>query len=143
MILSHYRQRLRITLGSSAAPYGYTLATWTTGAVLTHARGIPDALAALTFMFGAVLGFVFVGALAFGGVTSRFDRDHGEAPLVWGSFHFFSVGMAIGAAVLVTYLLESFIFAWPLGGFLSTATYLLIAGAESTIAYEWDHRGER
>ena len=143
MILNHYRQRLRITLGSSAAPYGYTLATWTTGAVLTHAHGIPDALAALTFMFGAVLGFAFVGALAFGGVTRHFDRDHGETPLVWGSFHFLSVAVAIGAAVLVTYLVESFFLAWPLGGFLSTATYLLVTGAESTMAYEWEHRGER
>ena len=143
MVLNHYRQRLRITLGSSAAPYGYTLATWTTGAVLTHAHGIPDALAALTFMFGAVLGFAFVGALAFGGVTRHLDRDHSETPLVWGSFHFLSVAVAIGAAMLVTYLVESFFLAWPLGGFLSTATYLLVAGAESTIAYEWEHRGGR
>ena len=142
MILNHYRQRLRITLGSSAAPYGYTLATWTTGAVLTHARGIPDALAALSFMFGAVLGFAFVGALAFGGVASHFDRDHGETPLVWGSFHFFSVGLAIGVAVLVTHYVESFI-AWPLASFLATTTYLLVAGAESAIAYAWDHRGEQ
>ena len=66
MLLGHYRNRLRVTLGSSAAPYGYTLATWTSGAVLTNARGIPNAAAALTFMIGAVLGFVFVGALAFG-----------------------------------------------------------------------------
>ena len=80
-------------------------------------------------MFGAILGFAFVGALAFGGVTSRFDRDHGEATLVWGSFHFFSVGLAIGAAVLVTYLIESFIFAWPLGGFLAAAIYLLCRGS--------------
>jgi hypothetical protein len=111
--------------------------------VLTHAHGIPDALAALTFMFGAVLGFAFAGALAFGGVTRHLDRDHGETPLVWGSFHFLSVAVAIGAAVLVTYLVESFFLAWPLGGFLSTATYLLVTGAESTMAYEWEHRGER
>jgi hypothetical protein len=94
-------------------------------------------------MFGAVLGFAVVGTIAFGGVTERFDRDHGETPLVWGSFHFLSVAVAIGAAVLVSYLVESFILAWPLGGFLATATYLLVAAAESTIAYEWDHRGER
>ena len=31
-------------------------------------------------MVGAVLGFALVGALAFGGVTAHFDRDHGEAP---------------------------------------------------------------
>ena len=143
MILERYRMRLRTTLGSSAAPYGYTLSTWTTGAVLINAHGVPDALAALTFMFGAVPGFAFVGALTFGGVTRHFDRDHGETPLMWGSFHFLSVALAIGAATLVTYLVESFFVAWPLGGFLGTTIYLLVARAEPTLAFEWDHRRER
>ena len=142
VVRSHYRRRLRTTLGSSAAPYGYTLATWTTGAVLTNALGIPDALAALTFMVGAVLGFAFVGTLAFGGVTKHFDRQQGETPLIWGSFHFFSVGFAIGVAALVAHYVESFI-AWPLASFLATVTYLLVAGAESAVAYVWDHRGEK
>ena len=140
-MLDHYRKRLRVTVGASAAPYGYTLATWTTGAVITHARGIPDASAALTFMAGAVVGFAFVGTLAFGGVTRRFDRDHGETPLIWGSLRLFSVGLAIGAASIVAYYVEGPV-AWPLGGFLSTTTYLLVAGAEATAAYEWEHRGE-
>ena len=95
-------------------------------------------------MFGAVLGFAFVGAIDFGGLSRHFDSDHGEAPLVWGSFHFLSVApLAIGAAVLVTYLIESFVLAWPLGGFLYTSAYLLTAGAESMIAYDWDHRRHR
>lgn len=141
MLLNHYRNRLRVTLGSSAAPYGYTLATWTSGAVLTNARGIPNAVAALTFMVGAVLGFALVGALAFGGVTAHFDRAHDEAPLVWGSFHLLSVAVAIGGVWLVSHFVQSFL-AWPLGGFVATSVYLLGAAAESTLAYEWDHRKE-
>jgi hypothetical protein len=31
---------------------------------------------------------------------------------------------------------------WPLGGFVTTLIYLFVAGAESTAAYMWDHRGE-
>ncbi len=95
------------------------------------------ALAALAFMFGAVLGF----AVAFGGVSKHFDQKPGEARLIWGSFHFFSVGLSIGAAALVTHYVESSI-AWPLAAFLSTSTYLLAVGAESTAAYLWDHRKE-
>lgn len=42
-----------MTIGTSASPYGYTLATWSTRAVLTDAHGgILDTLAALTFMVG-------------------------------------------------------------------------------------------
>jgi hypothetical protein len=69
-------------------------------------------------------------------LTRHFDSDYGEAPLVWGSFHFLSVALAIGTAVLVTSLVESYVFAWPLGGFLYTSAYLLTAGAEATIAYK-------
>lgn len=137
-MLNHYRKNLRAAVGSSAGPYGYTLATWTTGAVLMNARGVPDTVAALTFMAGAVLGFAFVSVLAFGGLTKHVDREQGQA-LLWGSFHFFSVGLAIGAAALVVYYVQSFI-AWPLAAFLSTSVYLLVLGAESTAAYVWDHR---
>ncbi len=137
-MINHYRKNLRAAVGSSAGPYGYTLATWTTGAVLMNARGVPDTVAALTFMAGAVLGFAFVGVLAFGGLTKHVDREQGQA-LLWGSFHFFSVGLAIGAAALVVYYVQSFI-AWPLAAILSTSVYLLVLGAESTAAYVWDHR---
>lgn len=140
MIRKHYRKNLRNAVGSSAAPYGYTLATWTTGAVVTHARGIPDMLAALAFMAGAVLGFAFVGALAFGGLTRHYDQESGQA-LLWGSFHFLSVGLAIGVAALVAHYVGDPI-VWPLAAFLSTVTYLLAVGVESTVAYLWDNRKE-
>lgn len=39
----YYRKNLRAVVGTSAAPYGYTLATWTTGAVLIGERGFPSA----------------------------------------------------------------------------------------------------
>ena len=103
---------------------------------------MPDALAALAFMAGAVLGFAFVGTLAFGRVTRRFDRGRGEAYPVWGSFHFFSVGAAIGVAALVARYVEGF-GAWPLTAFLYTTIYLLLAAAESAIAHGWDHRKQR
>jgi hypothetical protein len=111
VVLSHYRKNLRAAVGSSSGPYGYTLATWTTGVVLTHAQGIPDALAAVTFMADSVLGFAFIGVLAFGSVTKRFDRERGRA-LLWESFHFFSVGLAIGVAALVARYVDEFV-AWP------------------------------
>jgi hypothetical protein len=52
--------------------------------VLMNAHGVPDTLAALAFMAGAVLGFAFVGVLAFGGLTKRFDRERDQA-LLWGA----------------------------------------------------------
>jgi len=99
-----YRKSLRTAVGSSSAPYGYTLTTWTTGAVLLNARGIPGTLEVLLFMSGAVLGFAVVGSLAFGGVTKRYANEPNRIAL-WGSFHFLSVGLAVGAAASAVHLL--------------------------------------
>jgi hypothetical protein len=70
--------------------------------VLTNARGIPDTLAALAFMAGALSGFAFVGVLAFGGLTRSLDRERDQT-LLWGSFQFFSMRLAIGTAALMAY----------------------------------------
>jgi hypothetical protein len=116
----------------SIAPYGYTLTVWTSGAVLTHARGVPTTEAALFFMIGAVLGFALVALLAFG---SLHQRVTGEAtqPRVWVGLHVLPISLSIGAATLVAHLLES-IAAWPLGGFAATVIYLAMLSGQLALA---------
>jgi hypothetical protein len=137
-LVSDYRQHLRTAVDSSAVPYGNTLATFTSGAVLTHAYGIPTAMDALLFMAGAVLAFASVGAVAFGGLTTRFAHAPRQAAL-WGSFHFLSVGGAIGAATLVSYFLSGGV-GWLAAPFASTVTYLQVLGAQFSAA---DERGPK
>lgn len=127
-----YRKHLRSTVGFSAAPYGYTLAIWTSGATLTHIRGVPDAFATFSFMAGAIAAFAFVGMLAFGGVTTQFEPRPDRISL-WGSFHFLSVGMAIGTTLLIASYMQNAL-AWPISSFLSTSVYLLVVGAEFTLS---------
>jgi hypothetical protein len=110
MLLDHYRKNLRAVVVSAAAPYGYTLSIWAAGAALVSVHGIPKTLAALAFAGGAVLGFAFVGALAYGGIPGQLDQERGHA-LLWGSLHF--VGLAVGAVTLTAYLVEGFV-VWPL-----------------------------
>lgn len=141
MLLDHYRKNLRAIVGSAAAPYGYTLSVWAAGAAFISVHGIPKTLAALTFVVGAVLGFAFVGALAYGGVPGQLDQERGHA-LLWGSLNFVSVGLATGAVTLTASFIEGFI-VWPLGGFLVTSIYLLVVGAESATTHMWEHRGGR
>ena len=82
MLLAHYRKNLRAIVGSAAAPYGYTLSTWAAGAALISVHGIPKTFAALAFVGGAILGFAFVGALAYGGIPGQVDQERGHA-LLW------------------------------------------------------------
>jgi hypothetical protein len=139
-LANRYRKNLRSAIGTSAAPYGYTLATWTTGAVLIHARGVPDTFETLMFMAGAVAGFAFVGILAFGSMTGHFAQESRQLPL-WESFHFVSVGFSIGSAALVAHYVESFV-VWSLAPFTSTAVYLLVVGAQLTAADKIDRKRE-
>ena len=136
MFRNRYGRNLRTTVGASAAPYGYTLTIWTTGAVLVHARGLPDTLDALMFMAGAVIAFGLIGSLAFGGINRSF-REQPRRSALWGNFHFFSVGAAIGTAALIARYIDNDA-AWSLTSFLGTTSYLLVLGIEFAIADERD-----
>ncbi len=132
MLSSRYASALRTTVAASAAPYGYTLTIWTTGAVLTHARGIPDTAEAILLLVGAVAGYALVGGLAFGGLTEHVAPAPARA-VVWGGLHFFSVGLAIVAATLVAHGVRGTA-AWPIDGFVVTATYLVASASQLTLA---------
>lgn len=136
--LGRYRADVRSVIGSSAEAYGYTLTIWSAGAILSHAYGPPSPPEIFSFFGGAVLAFALVGALAFGGVTAHFG-DESDRIELWGSFHFLSVGLAVGAAWLAAAYAPS-LPGWPLGAFLATATYLVVVGAENTAA---DWRADR
>jgi hypothetical protein len=129
---ARYKSALRVTVASSAAPYGYTLTIWTSGAVLSHARGIPNAGEALLFLAGAVTAYALIGGLAFGGLSEQLVPEPGRAA-VWGGLHFVSVALAIGGASLVAHFVTDAL-AWLLGGFLVTGLYLVASAAQLTIA---------
>ena len=127
-----YKSALRVTIASSAAPYGYTLTIWTSGAVLSHAQGIPNAGEALLLLAGAVAAYALVGGLAFGGLSEQLVPEPARA-VVWGGLQLVSVALAIGAASLVAHFVEDPA-AWLLGGFLVTGVYLVASAAQLTIA---------
>jgi hypothetical protein len=130
---ARYRSALRATVAASAAPYGYTLTIWTSGAVLSHARGIPSTATALLFLIGAVAAYALVGGLAFGGFSEQLAPDPARS-VVWGGLHLFSVGLAITAASLVAHFVQDAA-AWALGGFLATALYLLASASQLAVAH--------
>lgn len=133
-----YRKDLRSILGASAGPYGYTLSIWGSGSVLSHAYGRPIPMEVFLFLAGAVIAFAVVGTLAFGGASRELDTPASTIEL-FGSFHFASVGLAVVAALLAAQLVPAS-FGWPLGAALATAVYLLVVGAEHSLAETLDKR---
>jgi len=130
---SRYREHLQTTVARSAAPYGYTLTIWTSGAVTTHARGIPSTVEALLLLAGAVSGFVVTAAVAHGSVTEAFSMREQRPVRLWAGFHLLSVGSAIAVSTVVAHLVASPV-AWVLVGFLATGIYLLVAAAQFAVA---------
>ena len=130
--LKRYRNDLRGVVGSSATAYGYTLTVWSTGAVLSSVYGPPSPPQVFTFFGGAVVAFVVVGVLAFGGVTVEFSGGSNRVEL-WGSFHFLSVGLAVAAAWLISAHVPGFP-GWALGAFVATGAYLTVVGFEQSAA---------
>jgi hypothetical protein len=128
-----YRAALRTTVATSALPYGYTLTVWTTGAILSHARGIPDTGEALLLLVGAVAAYALVGGIAFGGLSEQLAPPQARAA-VWGALHLISVGAAIVAATAVAHTVQGTV-AWPLDGFVVTAVYLLVSALQLVAAH--------
>jgi hypothetical protein len=58
--------------------------------------------------------------MAFGGVTVEFGAEESRVQL-WVSFRFLSVGLAVGAAWLLSAHVPS-LPGWPLGAFVATTT---------------------
>jgi hypothetical protein len=133
-VLPAYREHLRTIVASSAAPYGYTLTLWTTGAVTTHSEGgLPSTVDALLLLAGAVTGFGLVGRCAYGRLNGVFTPSPPDGVRVWGGMHLPSVGVSILLVSLLVHLIHGH-WAWPLAGFTSTTTYLLTIGVQFWLA---------
>lgn len=131
---THYRRRLRGSVASSAAPYGYTLVIWTSGAVTAHFQGNPDSEHALIFAAGAVLAFAAVGLMAFGKPEHVLVSPEERQIELWGAFHLPVVGAALAIATLIAHVVEYAIVAWFLVGLFATATYLLVIALQYMVA---------
>jgi uncharacterized membrane protein YeaQ/YmgE (transglycosylase-associated protein family) len=131
-LMRGYRMQLRTIVASSSAPYGFSLAFWASGAIVADAHGMPTALQAALHVFGAVIAFGVVGALAFGGLHFGMTEVRATPSAAWGYLHFASVGAVVVVAMLLAPAFEAGV-AWPVTGFATTATYLCVVACQILI----------
>jgi hypothetical protein len=133
---THSRHAVRAGLGTivaaSAAPYGYTLAIWSSGAVLIDAHGKPSVAEVFLFLAGAVCAFAALGLLAQGPLAIPKSIDKRRERIIAGALDLLAVGAAVGAVALLAQI-GGWI-AWPLGSFAATVTYLVGAGLQLALA---------
>jgi hypothetical protein len=105
-------------VAASAAPYGYTVSLWSSGALLIHFRGLPNVGDVMLFL----AGFSGLGLMAHRSLKMHDPLPPGPERVISGILHWFAVGAAIGTVALLAQI-PSWV-AWPLGSLASTVLYL-------------------
>jgi hypothetical protein len=113
---------------ASAAPYGYTLAIWSSGAVLLASRGKPTVGEVFLFIAGALAGFGILGGFIIGRLAEQTTSYRGRDRVIAGAFDWIAVGAAVGAAALIAQIAGWV--AWPLAAFAATALYFSAFGLQ-------------
>jgi len=122
------RAALGTTIAASAAPYGYTLTIWSSGAILIRSHGTPSLGEVFMFVAGALLGFDLLGALAHG-VLARTDSLQGrEARVLAATLDWIAVGAAAGAVALLAQI-SSWV-PWLVGPLVATVVYVIAAALQ-------------
>jgi hypothetical protein len=102
---------LRTIVSASAAPYGYTVSLWSSGALLIHFRSQPDVGEIFLLAGGALLGFAMVGIRARPALRVSRPIEGSWERVITGAMHWFSVGAATGAVALIAQIPS--LVAWP------------------------------
>jgi hypothetical protein len=120
-------------VSASAAPYGYTVSLWSTGALIMHYRGSPGVAEVFLFAAGALLAFGLVGLGVRPILRQEDPIDAGHERVLVGALHWFSVGAAAGAAALIGHIHSDV--DWLLASFAATALYLVISSMQLAFAH--------
>lgn len=126
-----YGRALRTTVRASAAPYGYTVTVWTSGAALTHFHGLPAVGDLFLFLAGAVTAFAVVALISRAFATESMEDQ--TPMLLVGAVHVLSIGSALGAVVGLANAISGDV-AWLVGAFAATTIYLLVVALQLTLA---------
>lgn len=115
-------------VSASAAPYGFTVSLWSSGALLIHFRGDPNVGDVYLFAAGALIGFALVGITA--RPALQLSRPIEVAPdrVLAGALNWFSVGAATGVVALIAQI-PSWV-AWPTCSLAATALFMLCSSVQ-------------
>jgi len=126
------RRAFATMVSSSAAPYGYTLTIWSSGALLIHFRHSPAVWEVFLFLTGAVAAFAGLWLLGRGTIEHAKPVSHQSSRAMAGALDLFAIGVAVGAATLLS-MIHSWE-AWPLTSLGATALYMIAGSIQLAVA---------
>jgi hypothetical protein len=136
------RSSLATIIPAAAAPYGYTLAIWSCGAVLLRSDGTPSLTDTLIFVGGAIVGFNLFGLLAIGVIGEAKPIGSPQERVLAGVLDWVALAVVVAAVSGISHIHGWE--AWLLGPFAATVLYLLAASAQLAVLaiHRGVHRGD-
>ena len=122
------RSSLATIVPASAAPYGYTLTIWTSGAVLLRSHGTPGFADLLIFVAGAIAGFNLVAVLALAVTRNVQPIDSRRDRVLAGLLDWIAVGAVVGAVSAIS-AIHGWV-PWLLGPLTATILYLVVSSLQ-------------
>ncbi|MFP4229630.1 MAG: hypothetical protein ACLFRK_00640 [Candidatus Nanohaloarchaea archaeon] len=122
---------LRSMLAGESRAYGFTIAFWGSGALLINQFGPPNIIQALSFGFGAVLGF---GILAFATLKDSKTDSSEQAVMVLSTVHYLSALMPMLVTHGAVQLKMGAAYTFLISGMSVSLLYNLFAVLEEDIA---------
>ncbi len=116
------REKLAANLVATSKAYGYTLCVWGSGAVLIAEYGLPQAMAVLLYVVGAVTGFGLLATVVYGTLFSEVEEIHEDHILAATMIHYVAAPLTVAGSLLIARHTH------PMAGFF-------LAGANATIGY--------
>ena len=110
---------------ASAAPYGYTLAIWSSGALLIRSHGVPSTGDVCIFVAGAITGFNVLALVVVDTLEGIVSIDRRRDRLLAGVLDWVALGVVVGAMSLLSEIRGWS--PWLFVPFVATVLYLLIA----------------
>ena len=116
------------TVSASAAPYGYTLTIWGSGAVLIRSHGTPSVGEVFVFVAGALVAFDLLGLVSGGALVRRESLARRRDRVFAAALDWSAVGAALGAVALLAEI-RGWV-PWLVGPLVATLAYILAAALQ-------------
>jgi hypothetical protein len=100
---------------------------------LSAQLGPPGTVEVFLFAAGAVAGVTILDGISSKGFRRQLRGENSDVVALGTGFGFVSVLVAIGTATLVADVVDGGS-GWPVGAFLATCVYVLLAGVEMSVA---------
>lgn len=123
----------RTALLNNLSAFGFSVMITATFGALSAQLGPPGTVEVFLFAAGAVGGVTLLDGISSKGFRRQLRGETSDVIALGTGFSFVSVLAAIGSAALFAGIVDGGS-GWPIGAFLASCVYVLLAGVEMSVA---------